>query len=163
MTKSVAVHNESFRRYMFLGVRMTILLSSEQTGGAFSLIEGVMEPGGDGGLHVHQNEDESMQLLEGTLQVTIGDETFALLPGQSYFAPRNIPHRLRNIGSVPARALLITTPGSFDEFIARAGIPLLDDQVPHPSEPPTPEQIQGLISLAGEFGIKILAPPDPGP
>jgi mannose-6-phosphate isomerase-like protein (cupin superfamily) len=162
MSKSVAVHETASRKYMFLGVRMTILLSSEQTGGGFTLIEGVMEAGGDGGLHVHQNEDESMHLLEGTLQVTIGDESFTLLAGQSYFAPRNIRHRLKNSGNVPARSLLITTPGSFDEFIARAGIPIINDVVAHPSFSPTPEQIQELMSLAEEFGIKILAPLDPG-
>jgi len=32
-----------------------------------------MPPGGDGGLHLHANEDESMHLLEGELEVTIGD------------------------------------------------------------------------------------------
>jgi hypothetical protein len=32
--------------YMFLGVRMKIFLSSKNTGGQFSLIEGLMPPGG---------------------------------------------------------------------------------------------------------------------
>jgi mannose-6-phosphate isomerase-like protein (cupin superfamily) len=163
VTRSVPIHRSTSRSYMFLGVRMTILLSNEQTGGNFTLIEGVMEPGGDGGLHVHRNEDESMHLLEGSLQVTIGNETFTLMPGESYFAPRNIPHRLKNLGDVPARALLITTPGSFDEFIARAGIPIIGEKYFPSSEPPTPNQIQELIPLAGEFGIEILVPPDPHP
>ena len=57
----------------FSRVRMKTLLSSEDTGGQFSLIEGLMPPGGDGGLHLHANEDESMHLLEGELEVTIGD------------------------------------------------------------------------------------------
>ena len=52
---------------------MKTLLSSEDTGGQFSLIEGLMPPGGDGGLHLHANEDESMHLLDGELEVTIGD------------------------------------------------------------------------------------------
>ena len=52
---------------------MKTLLSSEDTGGQFSLIGGLMPPGGDGGLHLHANEDESMHLLEGELEVTIGD------------------------------------------------------------------------------------------
>jgi mannose-6-phosphate isomerase-like protein (cupin superfamily) len=44
------------------------------------------------GLHLHGNEDESMHLLEGELEVTIGDKKFPLSSGESYFASRNIPH-----------------------------------------------------------------------
>jgi uncharacterized cupin superfamily protein len=66
---------------MFLGVRMKILLSAKETGGQFSLIEGVMPPGSEGGLQLHANEDESMHLLEGELEVIIGDKKFPLTSG----------------------------------------------------------------------------------
>ena len=144
---------------MFLGVRMKILLSAKETGGQFSLIEGIMPPGGDGGLHLHANEDESMHLLEGELEVTIGDKKFPLTSGESYFAPRNIPHRLRNLSQTPVRALLVTTPGGFDAFILQAGIRLADGIMPL-LEPPTSEQMAKLLKLAKEFGIKIIAPPE---
>jgi mannose-6-phosphate isomerase-like protein (cupin superfamily) len=147
---------------MFLGVRMKVLLSSKDTGGQFSLIEGLMPPGGDGGLHLHANEDESMHLLEGQLEVTIGEETFSLASGESYFAPRNVPHRLRNRGHTPARSLLLTTPGGFDEFISQAGIRLVEG-ITSPVELPTRDQMAKLLKLAELFGIKILAPPEPSP
>ena len=70
---------------------MKILLSSSDTGGQFSLVEGIMPAGGDEGLHIHLREDESMHLLEGQLEVTIGEKVFDLKPGESYFAPRGIP------------------------------------------------------------------------
>ena len=63
--QSLPVHAQSPEAYIFLGVRIKILLSSKDSGGQFSLIEGLMPPGGDGGLHLHTNEDESMHLLEG--------------------------------------------------------------------------------------------------
>jgi mannose-6-phosphate isomerase-like protein (cupin superfamily) len=154
-----AVHNRHPRVFMFLGVRMKILLSSADTGGIFSLVEGIMPPGGDGGLHIHLHENESMYLLEGQLEVTIGEEIFVLRPGESYFAPRGIPQRLRNLGSVPARGLVIMSPSTFDEFIACAGVPILDDGVPTPTPPPTAEQFQNLLALADKFGIRILEPP----
>jgi mannose-6-phosphate isomerase-like protein (cupin superfamily) len=34
-----------------------------------------------------------MHLLEGELEVTIGDKKFSLASGESYFAPRNVPHK----------------------------------------------------------------------
>jgi hypothetical protein len=73
------VHTRSPEAYMFLGVRMKALLSSKDTGGQFSLIEGFMPLGGDGGLHLHANEDESMHLLEGELEVTSVTKSSLLL------------------------------------------------------------------------------------
>jgi mannose-6-phosphate isomerase-like protein (cupin superfamily) len=156
--QSLPVHAQSPEAYIFLGVRIKILLSSKDSGGQFSLIEGLMPPGGDGGLHLHTNEDESMHLLEGELEVTIGERKFLLSSGESYFAPRNIPHRLRNLSQAPARSLVLTTPGGFDAFISQAGIRLMGGLTP-PVELPTPHQMEKLLKLAEEFGIKIIAPP----
>ena len=143
--------------YVFLGVTMKIHLSGEQTGGEFSLTSATMPPGGDGGLHVHTREDEAVYLLDGSLDVTIAEETFTLKAGQAYFAPRNIPHRLRNTGDIPARALLINTPGNFDKFLTRAGVPAVGAEPPAPF--PDEEQVARLLALAEGFGVKILAPP----
>ena len=158
MSSKKPTHVQESPAYIFLGVKMSIHLSGVQTGGAFSLIEATMPPGGDGGLHVHTQEDESIHLLGRTLHVTIGDDSFTLEAGQSYFAPRTISHQLRNRGDVPARALLITTPGNFDEFVCRAGIPI-GQQSPLPSVPGD-AYVQQLPALAEEFGIKILAAPE---
>ena len=160
MSASDAVHSTDSPTYVFLGVQMKILLSARQTGGQFSMLEGIMPPGGDGGLHVHHREDETMHLLEGELEVTIGERVFTLRAGESYFAPRDIPQRLRNLATAPARALLVTTPGGFDEFIARAGLRLIPGEaVPEPA-PPGPQQFAQLLALADEFGIEILASRD---
>jgi mannose-6-phosphate isomerase-like protein (cupin superfamily) len=144
--------------YVFLGVTMQIHLSGVQTGGEFSLIGATMPPGGDGGLHLHTHEDESVHLLEGCLEVTIGEETFTMQAGQTYFAPRDIPHRLRNTGNVPARALLINTPGTFDKFVQMAGTPVGQDS--YTPGFPDPQQMQRLLALAEEFGVKILVSPE---
>jgi mannose-6-phosphate isomerase-like protein (cupin superfamily) len=163
MSKPSAVHSRDPQTYIFLGVSIRILLSSAQTGGQFSMIEGIVPPGGDGGLHVHHREDESMHLLDGELEVTIGEQVFMLAAGESYFAPRGIPQRLRNIGIAPARALVVTTPGGFDQFIARAGTAISENAPPPVAVPPTPEQIKQLLALAETFGIEIIAIPAFGP
>jgi mannose-6-phosphate isomerase-like protein (cupin superfamily) len=157
MAAKLAIHITSAPTYVFMGVPMTIHLSGEQTGGEFSLIEGAMPPGGDGGLHVHTREDETLHLLEGELHVTIGEENFVLKAGESCLAPRNIPHRVRNRGDVTARAILINTPGTFDDFVRLAGAPI--DEAIAPSGPPTPEQVQHILALAERFGVKVLEPP----
>ena len=115
-----------------------------------------MPSGGDGGLHVHRNEDETMHLLEGALEVTIGDLIFTLKAGQTYFAPRGVPQRLRNLADCPARGVLVTTPGGFDGFVAKAGI---SEVSALPATPPTHEDMKRLLELAAEYGIELLAPP----
>ncbi|MBN3845981.1 cupin domain-containing protein [Paraburkholderia sp. Ac-20342] len=158
-----AVMQSTPPEYIFMGVRMRVLLSSAQTGGQFSMIEGIMPPGGDGGLHIHHREDESMFIIEGEMEVTIGDKVEILSAGSSYFAPRGVPQRLRNLGEKPVRCIVTTTPGGFDEFIAQAGIPLDGaagaGAAEIPAQPPTPEQMAGLLRLAESFGIEILLPP----
>ncbi len=153
------IHNFLPRRFIFSGVDMRILSSSTDNGGQFSLIQGIVPPGGGGVLHVHAFEDETMHLLEGELDVTIGGETFALRAGETYFAPRNVPHGLYNRTDRPARGLVVTTPGGFDSFIAQAGIPLSDtDDVPV-GKPPTEAEMGHLLMLAKDFGITILEGP----
>jgi mannose-6-phosphate isomerase-like protein (cupin superfamily) len=159
MPESRAVHSRNPATYFFLGVRMRILLASEQTNAQFSLIEGVMPPGGDGGLHVQHREDETMHLLEGALEITIGERVFMLEEGESYFAPRSVPHRVRNLGMAAARSLLITTPGGFDAFITQAGERVISGAPQPEAAPPSPGQIAKLLELARRFGIEIIAPP----
>lgn len=152
------VHATGEEAYVFLGVQMRILLSGHHTGGQFNLVEAVMPPGGDGGLHVHDREDESLYLLAGELAVTIGDEQFTLRAGESYFAPRGIPHRLQNKGTADVRALLINTPGNFDGFIREAGVPLAQ-AAQLPAGPPPPEMIARILALSAAYGVRIIAPP----
>ncbi len=152
-----ASHVEAPPEFIFLGVVMKILISSDQSGGQFSMIEGIMPPRGDGGLHVHLREDETMYLLEGALEVTIVEHVFMLNAGESYFAPRGLPQRLRNLGDAPARGVLVTTPGGFDRFVTEAGVPV--SAVPTLPQEPTVEQVAALMALAEAHGIQILAPP----
>src|SRR5260370_33232501 len=106
MTNLLEVHNVNPKVFVLLGVQMKILLSSSDTGGQFSLVEGTVPPGGDGGLHAHLREDESMHLLEGRLEVTIGDKAYDLRPAESYFGPHDSPHRRIYHARIPARRLM---------------------------------------------------------
>jgi len=157
------------KSYLFLGVRMVIHISGERTDNQLCLIEGFMPPGGDNGLHVHLNEDESMYLISGELEVTVGNLDFRMRPGESYFVPRNTPHRVRNVGVTEARTLLIDTPGTFSDLIREAGVLLTGSempQLPPPMEqgmsqllPPTEQEMAELRVLSEQFGSLILIPP----
>jgi quercetin dioxygenase-like cupin family protein len=90
------------------------LVSSEQTHGAWSLVELREMPGYHTNLHRHNHTDEAFYVLEGVLTVNI-DGSLSEYPAGSYvLIPRGTPHAQGNHGNVPARILLTMTPGGFE-------------------------------------------------
>ena len=58
--------------------------------------------------HVHPHEQAGV-LLEGEMEMGIGDEVRVLQPGDMYIIPGNVEHYAR-CGDIPARALDIFSP-----------------------------------------------------
>ena len=59
-------------------------------------------------LHSHPHEQAGV-MLEGRMELTIGDESRVLSPGEFYIIPPNTPHRAASVGG-PARALDVFSP-----------------------------------------------------
>jgi HTH-type transcriptional repressor of puuD len=68
------------------------------------LTTGITEfPAGAGiPLHTH-NVEESVLVLEGQATAVIGQDSFALEPGDATWAPAGVPHRFANRGEGPLR------------------------------------------------------------
>lgn len=134
---------------------MQVHISAAQTGGNFSLIEVLIPAGADSGLHQHLHEDQTIHLLSGTLEVTIGDQQVTLVAGDSLFAPRNIPHRLQNPANNKARLFMINTPGKFDRLVSTVGVPV--DNVEETLEgAPSELYVRRFYETASAFGISFL-------
>lgn len=60
-------------------------------------------------LHYHMREEEHALILEGEMTLLLGDETFAMKPGDyvAFPAGRKVGHSLMNSGSGPCRYLMI--------------------------------------------------------
>jgi mannose-6-phosphate isomerase-like protein (cupin superfamily) len=101
--------------------------------------------------HTHTREDEVYFVLAGELEVTVGDETFFLQPGDTLLAPRGIPHKLRNSGKTTNEYLLVFSPSGFEEFIMATAIPAPENAVA-PTEPPA-VGVENVHKLAASFGI----------
>ncbi len=84
--------------------------------GSGRLLEGfvfIMEPGShSGGVLQHEGE-ECGYVLEGQLELTVGENCYLLDPGDSFFFPSEIPHAYRNPGEMTARVIWINTPPTF--------------------------------------------------
>lgn len=58
-------------------------------------------------MHMHPDLDETFYILEGNVKIKIGEETFRLGPGDTLFAPRNIPHGWVTNSAFPSKLLII--------------------------------------------------------
>ena len=65
-----------------------------------------MPPGFASRYHIHHLEDEAFYVLEGDLAVVCDGRWIKAGPGAYVFGPREIPHGLKVVGSVPVRMLL---------------------------------------------------------
>ena len=98
------------------GLDMKVLLTTEATGGAISVIQGWHKPGEGPPDHVHFNQEEVFFILEGTYELTVGDKTSTVGPGTIVFIPRNVVHRFKNVGDTTGRMLDWSLPGGQDLY-----------------------------------------------
>jgi mannose-6-phosphate isomerase-like protein (cupin superfamily) len=139
----------------FLGTLMTAKAGSEQTGGAFTLLEWTAPPGFAPPLHLHQAEDEAFYILDGAMTVTCGDRSWQATPGSFVFLPRGVAHGFTVTGTSPLRGLQLTVPGGFERFMAEVGEPAQSLTLP-PSAAP---DVEKLLASAARHRIDILGPP----
>ena len=88
--------------------------SNRSTGGSLALYRTVVDGAGPPP-HRHDDTDETIHVLEGTMQVECGDDTWTCPAGTTAFLPRHLTHTFRSVDG-PATILFIVTPGRLDEF-----------------------------------------------
>lgn len=57
--------------------------------------------------------EELGYVLEGSLELTLGEQTYVLQPGDSFSFPSNVPHGYRNATEQVVRVLWVNTPATF--------------------------------------------------
>lgn len=77
-----------------------MLVNPDKGSGAITLGELIMKPGAELPMHTHRIE-EVIVITKGTATAVLGDETYALEPGDVILAPAGIRHMLANRGSEP--------------------------------------------------------------
>jgi len=98
------------------GLDLKVLLTTEATGGAISVLMGWLKPGEGPSDHVHFNQEEIFFIVEGTYEMTVGDQTSRAGPGTIVFIPRNVVHRFKNVGDTTGCMLDWSLPGGQDHY-----------------------------------------------
>jgi len=98
------------------GLDMQVMLTTEQSGGAISVILVSHRPGEGPPDHLHRSQEECIFIVDGTYEVTIDGGTRVVGGGTLLFIPRGVTHRFRNIGPTDGHMLDWSLPGGQDKY-----------------------------------------------
>jgi len=146
---AIQVPSDGGKKVNILGIPMVIRVHGRDTGGIVSAVESHDVPGGGPPPHIHSREDETFQVLEGEYEFTVDGKSFVAKKGATIFAPRGIAHTYRYLGQVPGRLMCLITPSGFEGFFEAIGALAPEQQ----------QDIPRVITIAKEFGLEILPPP----
>ena len=139
------------------GQLLTLKVTAEQTGGAYSLFEDTVPPQHGTPPHIHHREDESFYVVEGEFEFSRDGETIRAGAGSLVYVPRGSLHAFKNVGEGRGRLLLSQTPGGLHErFFEEVGEEATDRTTPPiVTEPP---DLPALVAVAAKYGTEMAAP-----
>jgi quercetin dioxygenase-like cupin family protein len=105
------------------GATYTILVSGQESGGRYCLID-MYVPDGSGPPPHRHDFDESFTILEDEVEFTVRGQPDTVPTGSTVTVPSNAPHFFRNISGKAARMFCVCVPPGLDEFFMAAGVPV---------------------------------------
>ncbi len=103
-----------------VGPGLALRVPAASTAGSISVHEGVLDPGAQIPVHVHDEADQLLYVVEGEVEVTVGEVSFVARGGDLVSKPHGVAHGFANRGAVPARVLEITAGDSFERLTLAA-------------------------------------------
>ncbi|RBP16542.1 cupin domain [Roseiarcus fermentans] len=145
------------RHVALVGDTYSILVSGEDTAGAYCLIDMLVPDGGGPPPHRHDFE-ESFTLLEGELLFTFRGRATTVHAGSTVNIPANAPHVFKNVSGAPARMLCLCVPAGLDAFFVEVGDPLDSRTSPHPEldAEQRSERSRRIAALAPNYRTELL-------
>ena len=123
--------------------RAAVLFGGEETGGRFALVETVEELGVSAPRHLHHWEDETLYVLEGSLDVWVAGGWVEVPAGAAVFLARGVEHAFR-VETARARVLVFLTPAGFEGFYREINA--------------TCSEVERLVATAARYGCEITGP-----
>jgi len=130
-----------------------MLVTGEQTGGQWWLVEACEFPGFTTSLHLHPKTVEQVYVLEGVLSVYLDDQWHELSPGTFAELPRKQPHVQANHSQKNVRFLGTGIPAGFDQFFPEL------DKLASRISPSDPGFIREVSKLVSQYDTTVLGPP----
>jgi quercetin dioxygenase-like cupin family protein len=142
-----------------VGDTYTILLSGEDTGGLYTLIDMLVPPKGGPPPHRHDFE-EMFTVLEGEIDFTFRGKALTARAGETINVPANAPHVFTNASEQSARLLCMCTPPGQEKFFAEVGTRLASRTETPPKLDPAAQKafMEKSIALMPKYHTELVTP-----
>lgn len=145
---------EEGRASWFLNSLVTERVAVAETGGAYGMSEHLLTAASNPPLHVHHDEDEGFYVLDGELELEVGDRVVVATAGTYALAPRGVPHTFRVL--TPTVRMLVIGSGkpehNIEHFFHAVGEPAAARELPVPGAP----DVDRLVAVAAADGIEFV-------
>jgi len=138
---------------------VTIRVAAADGKDGMSILEHLLPYGDSPPLHIHRTQDEVFHVLEGEIRVKLGEQEKRFGRGDTFVAPKGVPHTYRVESKTGGRFLTVTLGDDFERLVRAFGRPAQRPGLPDPAGPPSPEAIQALSKSAALCGIDLVGPP----
>jgi mannose-6-phosphate isomerase-like protein (cupin superfamily) len=143
--------NRRQEELLVMGGSFDLKVSSRDTGGDLCIYDTIRASKGGPAFHFHHSQDEWFYVIRGEFLVRVGDDTFKLQPGDSAFAPRQVPHTFAMTSEGEGQMLVLFQPaGSMEDFFLQMS--KLGKEIPKNME-------TELKRLFEQHGMEIVGPP----
>jgi mannose-6-phosphate isomerase-like protein (cupin superfamily) len=92
------------------GLEATVTTPSAATDGAYVELDVMLEPEGETNVHIHPDQEETYEVLAGTLEVLRDGHWQRVPAGDSLTVPRGAAHAFRSASETPVRFLNVHRP-----------------------------------------------------
>jgi mannose-6-phosphate isomerase-like protein (cupin superfamily) len=140
------VRNENGKTIHIIGHTQTLKLPVKNINGSFTLIKEENHTGTGIPLDVHKNEDEVFKVMEGEMELTVGEKMAVLKPGDVAFGPKGVLHACKIIGDKKAKVILRELP---------AGNKKIFKELSKLHEGPPDFQV--IAEICGRYGINFIS------
>jgi len=114
---SVVVRTGATDAVRVAGVHIGFLANASETLGAMGLVEYTAPPGFAGPpAHLHERTWDAYHVVEGSLDLRVGDDRLTLAAGDTAAVPPGTVHGFANPSPAPVRFLDIHAPGGFEDY-----------------------------------------------
>ncbi|GAB3507948.1 hypothetical protein GCM10027341_43230 [Spirosoma knui] len=142
-----------------VGDTYRLVITGEQTKGAYAVIDMLVPPGGGPGPHAHPHFQESFYVLNGEIEVKTESETYIARKGSFLNIPiGGVVHSFKNKSDQIAHLWCTVVPAGLDDFFKEIGQPVAAGAfLPPPAM--GHDEIERLQAIAQKYGQQVF-PPD---
>ena len=140
------------------GDTYTFLATTEETDGAYFVLEGTVPPGAGPPPHIHHDQVETFYVVEGQLEIMIDGQVHETKAGDFVHVSKGSPHSFINRSQAPAKLVATFVPAvNVEKFFREA----MEETTDRNAIPPSLDDamIQRMIAAAERNGVEILPPP----